>query len=216
MRFYENEVIKIKFGIGDYGYAENNIGFFNFNKSNVDLSEICILKSKSGDNFSKIVSVFCHEMIHVYDRYFGKMNKHVNDSIMKYGQVHVNKLNNTQYIDGYDVHGRYFENLIEKFNEFGITVKKHYEPNDRKLMKMIDETDDVDKSKKKRRKPSKKLSKKGREIDMSFFNTPILDETEENADPVHEACIEALYDSFKNCYKDLSYIDPDHWYITIA
>ena len=118
--------------------------------------------------------------------------------------ISVLRANNTQYVNGYDAHGRYFNTFIQKFKNFGIIVKIKYDANDRKLMKKINE----------KNKSKSILTKNGKNIDMSMFHTPILNETED--DPEYKAKVEALYNGLKNCNKDFGYIDKDHWYISIA
>ena len=196
--------------IKSYGEFGKNKGTFNFVRDSIERSEIRIFKNNAGDNFGQIVSVLCHEMIHAYDRYYGDMKKIIELSNSRHEIPNVVRTKHTQYVNGYDVHGKYFMSIVEKAKQYGLTVKIHYESNDRNLMKKIDE--DAMKA-----KLSKMKTAQGNPIDTSFFKTPFLVEDEiDNVDGNSKDAVQTLYDNLENCDKDFGYVDKDHWYISIA
>lgn len=181
--------------IQDMSLAPNNEhGTFTLVDESLRHSRIVIFSYANGNNFSQIVSVFCHELIHMYDRYFGKLKYTLFDAIAGKADFNVTRSAQTQYIHGYDVHGRYFCDWISKFKEFGIKVKTSYAVNDRKLMKMIDEDS----------------------VDLSMFNDKNICESDEVDDPEFKERLEIFVDRLKSPYKKLGYVDKNHWYITIS
>ena len=172
----------------------NERGTFTLIDEALQHSKIVIFTYASGNNFSQIVSVLCHEMIHMYDRYFGKMKTALFDAIFGKDDFNVTRSTSTQYVHGYDVHGRYFCDWIAKFSKFGVKVKISYAADDRKLFKMIDEDD----------------------VDLSIFNDKNLYESDEVDDPIFKDRLETFVEHLKSPYKKLGYVDKDHWYITIA
>ena len=133
----------------------------------------------------------CHEMIHMYDRYFGELKKKLSERNQTYDVIDVNNIGNKQYAYGYDVHGKYFHEWIAKFDRLGVIVKVNYNDKDKKYMKKIDESFD-------------------------FFNGEKLEESENIDNPSLKAHLENVYDSLEGCpNKDFKYYDENHWYIRI-
>lgn len=133
------------------------------------------------DNFFQIVNVVLHEMIHLYDSRFGPLK-----DVIKI--AYVDNINNRQYVDRYDVHGKYFKDWCKKLNYFGFEVKETYSIDDKRLMKKINE--------------EKRNSN-------SFFDAHTKEDDEQYKR------VKAAYDLLDNCNKDMVYRDADHWYIQI-
>lgn len=82
------------------------------------------------DNFYQVVNVFLHEMIHLYDSYFGPLKDKSN---IQFIDVFANK----QFVDRYDAHGKYFKDWCNKINAYGFDVQEKYDINSKKVMKKI-------------------------------------------------------------------------------
>ncbi len=133
------------------------------------------------DNFFQIVNVLLHEMVHLYDSKFGPLKDVI-------GIACVDTINCRQFVDRYDVHGKYFKEWCGKLNYYGFEVKETYSINDRKLMKKITEE---------------------KRNTNSFFEK----RTEEDDEQYQR--VKAAYDLLDNCNKDMVYRDANHWYIQI-
>ena len=110
-------------------YKRKDKGTFKAGKDASQKDLIGIVKYDK-DNFFQIVNVVLHEMIHLYDSKFGPLKDVINIA-------YVDNINNRQYVDRYDVHGKYFKDWCKKLNYFGFEVKETYSINDKKLMKKI-------------------------------------------------------------------------------
>ena len=91
------------------------------------ISNDCFIRfyrNSGGDNFLKMLSAFCHEMIHYYDFCFGKWSKLAD----KYS-LETDFTNKVQYVGRYDIHGDYFMSWIKEFKKNGIVVEKYYAEN---------------------------------------------------------------------------------------
>lgn len=218
----------IDFSIEDYDIKFKINGSFSFVKSNMSRSKITIFRHKSGDNFGQVVSVICHEMIHAYDRFFGELYQKIK-KINDFYQLEIKRAKHTQFVNRYDVHSRFFLKMIDFLKNFGIIVKIMYDANDKNLIKNLNENtecipyfdeeilaefDTLEKPKNLFFNESNMpLSKNGMKIDTSLFDTPLLDESED--DPKIKKKVEKLFNSLKNTRKDIAYLDKDHWYITL-
>ena len=130
--------------------------------------------------------MFLHELIHFYDCEHGAMRKHLSELL-------VHATNGRQYVDDYDAHGKYFKDWCSKINNFGFAVKEKYTMKDKFSMRKIIETN------------NKKTNKDN-------LNDKISKLSDEEA----YKTVKAIYNSLKNCDKDMSFKDAEHWYISIS
>lgn len=123
--------MSVFFFIEDPIAGKNDKGHFRINSKSLQV-EIGIVRNPYGDNFQKVVSVLCHEMIHMYDYLHGEMRKFLNGQrLFKTSTSKSGQLVNGRYI----AHGRFFQSYISKFAKYGITVWKAYPENATKFMK---------------------------------------------------------------------------------
>lgn len=120
-------------------------------------------------------------MIHLYDNFYGPLKD-------KASVECVDVINNIQFVDHYDVHGKYFKEQCNRINAYGFAVKIKYSINDEKAMKKIQE--------------------KTKTTNV-FFDDHNVDDEE------YYKKVKFMYDSLTNCNKDLVYRDAKHWYIQI-
>lgn len=108
----------------------------------------------------------------------------------------VDTINNIQFVDHYDVHGKYFKDQCNRINAYGFAVKIKYSINDEKAMK--------------------KLQEKTKTTNV-FFDEHNVDDEEyyKVDDEEYYKKVKFMYDSLTNCNKDLVYRDAKHWYIQI-
>lgn len=154
---------------------------------------ITITKSPVGDNFQKIVSTLCHEMIHMYDYFYGPLHQITNGNSMKV----VNR-QSRQIVNGrYDAHGRFFNSYISKFDSYGIHVKVSYSPKDVYFMKKLKENED--------------------DIVLNYFSTINEDYVYDEQDEIVKKQLQQRADMIKctNGNAKLIFIDKDHWAIKI-
>lgn len=183
--------------------ATNNInskGQFFESPTQDGIVVITIIKSPIGDNFQKIVSTLCHEMIHMYDYFYGQMHLY----IAKCSKMQVLNTSSKQIVNGvYDVHGRFFQTYINKFKEYGITVKIKYSSMDVSFMKKLKESN-------------------RKNVDpISYFYNNNLNETDDisknwtKEDLIMKKKLEQRAAMFKcnDGPPKLIFIDKDHWAI---
>lgn len=75
------------------------------------------------DNFSNVLDILCHEMIHAYDSNFGPAKKH-EDEVMKL-------IDEKQYLGDYAVHGDYFLSWVNRFSAMEVVVSIHAKKNNK-------------------------------------------------------------------------------------
>ena len=176
--FYEDQSL--------HDYGQFALGVEGTNK--------CIIRIQSfsnGNRFDRSVSVLFHEMIHMYDRYFGELHDVLNDR--DYMSVHT--LNGEQMVDAYQVHGKYFMKWVHKFEMFGITIKSKYSQNEKvSYMKTLKENKSFD-----------------------FFNdVETLKESNSVDDIEYKQHLQNVYNALEGCpNKEFKYYDKNHWYIRI-
>lgn len=149
------------------------------------------------DRFSHIVSVLCHEMIHLYD--FKKA--HLKQLYNKYQKIEVTRIGNKEFVYGYDAHGNYFKSFIPKFNKFGIIVSDTYNVKSKNLMKKIKESDDA---------------QRRDEMIKFIFGENRLNEASYQVDnPDLKNRLENFANIIKNANAEVFYIDKDNWAVTM-
>ena len=133
------------------------------------------------DNLFQIINVFIHEMIHYYDFTYGPLKE--NSDV-----AYVDIINNQQYVNRYDTHGKFFISECKRINAYGFDVKEKYSIKDTTGMKKIHE---------KNRNTNKFFDEKTHEDDEQYKR------------------VKMFYDSLYNCNKDMVYRDAKHWYVQI-
>ena len=202
------DISTLKFEIRDFSLSLNEErGSYVMVDEDGMKSKIILYVFENGNNFSQIVSILCHEMIHMYDRHYGKFKEKLQDLFHRKMPIEVMKMNGTQYVNGYDTHGKYFCDWMSKFMQYGIKIQIQYSVTDRKLLKEEIESiigEDMEKS------------WKNSKIDMTMFNDKTLVESDTVDDPEFKARLEMFVDGLKNDAKAFGYIDKNHWYISIS
>lgn len=173
--FYRNDSLK--------EYGQFALGAEGTNKCIINMQTF-----SNGNKFDKFISVFFHEMIHMYDRYFGKLK----DVLQNKTKMYVQTIGGEQTVERYHVHGKYFMQWTNKFKTFGIIVKPSYnDESDKRLMSKLKES-------------------------FIFFKDKFIEETEVVDDPSYKDHLQNVYDSLDGCpNKEFRYYDKDHWYIRI-
>lgn len=179
--------------IQDYNFKGNK-GTFSLIKSKPRHTLIRIFKSSYGDNFGQIFSVFCHEMIHVYDRYFGPLKEHIS-KFRNEEYLDIKNVENRQIIEGYDGHGKYFKEWIDKFLNFGVFIKVNYKPTDNRLMKE---------------------NEYFRRNELKLLGINSIDENANDIDIENKNRLQAFVNSIKGCDGELTYVDDENWIMTFA
>jgi len=171
-------------------------GKFFISENGDDLAiNICIMKYDV-DRFSHIISVLCHEMIHVFD--FKKSM--LGQMFTKYGKIEVTRIGGKKFVHGYDVHGTFFKSFIPKFNNYGIIVNDTYSVKSKNLMKKIKES-----------------KRNGNDViaEILFGKKININETDIGKSTKRKRQLDAYVKSLKNCNAELIYIDDTHWAIGI-
>ena len=84
----------------------------------VKLSEPFISITDWGtDNFTNVLDVLCHEMIHYYDTLYGPIRKYREEKLVNF--------NGKQFLGSYDAHGDYFNSWVNRFAMLEIAVSIH-------------------------------------------------------------------------------------------
>lgn len=148
--------------------------------------KLIIYKRSNKDNLFQIVNVFLHELIHYYDCEHGEMKNHLSNLIIQ-------NVNGKQYVDKYNAHGKFFKAWCDTINKFGFYVKEKYSIRDKSAMKKIAE-------------------KNSKVQDKNSFEYKISRLSDEEA----YKRIKAIYDSLKNCEKDMGFKDSKNWFISIC
>ena len=179
------DLVEISFYIDNKSkdYGQFALGSEGTNKCIIRIQEFA-----NGNRFDRTVSVIYHEMIHMYDRYHGELNKILNDK----DYMFVTSLNGEQLVDTYQVHGKYFMNWANKFSRFGIIIKVKYDQIERNAyMNKLKES-------------------------FEFFKNEILEESDVTDDLEYRQHLQNVYDSLAGCpNKEFKYYDKEHWYIRI-
>ena len=82
---------------------------------------IMVYRYARGDVFLKLISAFCHELIHYYDFFYGEWSKLTN----KY-ELTTDFKQKEQYVERYNIHGDFFMAWVREFKKNGIVVEKYY------------------------------------------------------------------------------------------
>ena len=125
---------KVVVDVIDYNPSIKVYGKFGLSRDEKHIPMILIVRHSS-DRFSQIVSVLCHEMIHMYDFKHGTLGLKYDE----YGDIDVRRIEGREYVHGYHVHGDFFKTWIAfSKKRANVTVKVIYNTHSTKKLIMAD------------------------------------------------------------------------------
>ena len=188
---FENDEISLN--VIEYTSTIKVKGCFNVILRNYKpIAQIVVVKYSS-DRFSHIVSVLCHEMIHMYDFKHGKLS-HIYD---EYGDLTSTEIEGKQFVHGYNVHGDFFKMWMTASRKHGLIVNVKYNIRAKELIKMSD--------------TNAELPKDTPFADLIFGKREI---TEDVDDPAYKARLEAFAKCLKGTNVEFKYYDKGNWIIS--